>query len=114
MMNINECYFEDLFSTAFFFDVKEKRMEVYFGEFSTKKHHFDGRCRLVIQGWENAMSKISSDDKFVDVEENIGVVSMILNLSEIEGRVEITVNTLDDRYVDIVFMSATGWVEKCS
>ena len=101
-MDIRNCYFHDLFAYAFYFNSKCRRMEVYFDEYLTDDARVERSCKIVIQDWAKALSKLSSEERFVDIEENLGAVSSLLVIDKSETSLEMTVNTFDNRYVDYV------------
>jgi hypothetical protein len=101
-----EYSFDDEVVSKFCFDMDNKKIEVHFtGYFDLMKdEYFDKPCVLVIESWLDAKSKFHSGIKYDRLEMHLGIFSMILSL-DIKGEdLEITVNTLDNRYINLIFI----------
>ena len=98
--------FDDEVVSKFCYDMDNKKIEVYFnGYFDLLKNEYVERpCLWVIENWSDAKSKLSSETKYDALENNLGIFSMVLFLENEEKKTNVTVNTLDKRYVDLVFI----------
>ena len=97
--------FDDEVVTKFCYDIDNKKIEVHFigyHDLLENKYH-EKPCVLVIENWEAAKSKLSIETKFDNLDQHMGIFSLILFFEINEGNLSITVNMLDDRYVDLLF-----------
>lgn len=97
--------FDDEVAIKFCYDIDNKIIEIHFsGYFDTiKNQHVDKPCVWIINDWKSAKSKLTSEISFSDLERHLGIISMILS-AEMDGNVlEISANTTDNRYIDLLF-----------
>ena len=64
--------------------------------------------------WEYAKSKLSVDNRYKDLEDHIGIISMILDMHIADKKMFLTVNTLDGQYVDLLFYNCNVKIEDIS
>ena len=102
--------FDDEITTGFYYDIDGHKIAVYFdnGRFVEKK------CQLIIEKWEYAKSKLSVDNRYKDLEDHIGIISMILDIHIADKKLFLTVNTLDGQYVDLLFYNCNVKIEDIS
>lgn len=99
--------FDDEPVVKFCYDIQNKKIEIYFDRyFDLEKNIFvESKCVLIIEKWQNAYSMLSQIEKKHELNRHIGVFSMILYLKSSEEYLEMLVNTLDNRYVTLIFES---------
>ncbi|MFT5832534.1 MAG: hypothetical protein ACI97N_000145 [Cognaticolwellia sp.] len=99
-----EYSFDDEIASKFCYDMDNKQIEVYFAGYSDEKERFlDKPCIFNISNWVEAKSKIGDEEKFYPLDRNMGVFSMILYIKYNDNRLEMLVNTIDERYVTLFF-----------
>lgn len=100
-----EYSFDDEYVSKFCYDFDNKKIEIYLTGYSDllKNERIDKPCIWIIENWTDAKSKLSSGIFYNDLEQNLGIVSMILSAEIKQTKLEVTVNTLDNRYVDLLF-----------
>lgn len=98
--------FDDEVVSKFCYDMDNKKIEVHFtGYFDLANNkYFDTPCIWVIENWKEAKSKMNSEALYDSLETNMGIFSMILSIETVDKNLKITVNTLDNRYIDLVFI----------
>lgn len=105
MENKLEYSFDDEYTTKFCYDMDNQKMEIYFRAYYDliKNERIINPCVWVIENWSNAKSKLSSESTYTDLEENLGIISMVLSSEINDTTLELTVNTIDNRYIDLLF-----------
>jgi hypothetical protein len=105
MDNKLEYSFDDEYATKFCYDVENKKIEIHLTGYSDliKNERIDKPCIWIIENWTKAKSKLSSESIYTDLENNLGIISMVLSLEINDTILELTVNTTDNRYVDLMF-----------
>ncbi|WP_303318939.1 hypothetical protein Q4Q34_05675 [Flavivirga abyssicola] len=97
--------FDDEIANKFSYDSKNKEIKVYFDNYYKNKVEFNSPCVLIIKKWNKAFSKLFGDEKFEPLEVYLGVFSIILNM-EIRGdELKMSINTMDDRYLELLFVT---------
>ncbi|PQL94858.1 hypothetical protein [Apibacter adventoris] len=98
--------FDDEVVSKFCYDIDKKKIITYFTGYTDlieQKRFLDRQCIFTIENWEKAKSKVGDENRFFDLDKNMGIFSMILYVKLEEGGLEILVNTLDDRYITLIF-----------
>ncbi len=97
--------FDDEYVTKFCYDLENKKIEIHLTGYSDllRNERIDNPCVWIIENWTEAKSKLSSESTYSDLEKNLGIISMVLSLEINDTILELTVNTTDNRYVDLLF-----------
>lgn len=96
--------FDDEVASKFCYDMENKKIEVYFTGYSDEKERFlDKPCIFSISNWTEAKSKIGDEEKLFPLDRNIGIFSMILYVKYDYDKLEMLVNTIDDKYITLFF-----------
>ncbi len=96
--------FADNVVEAFFYDSDAKVIEMYF-DYIYEDKTIEKPCKLVISQWKDARSKQHDIGVHESLESHLGIISMILDV-EIQGnRLVMIINTIDGRYIELVFTS---------
>lgn len=97
--------FDDEVVTKFCYDMENNKIEIHFaGYFDILNNEYiDNPCVWIIEKWNNAKSKLNSENSYAKLDKHLGIISMILSLEMKENSLQITVNTLDNHYVDLLF-----------
>jgi len=107
MKNKLEYTFDDEVVSKFCYDMDNKKIEVYFANYTDLRKGqrlLETHCIFVIENWVDAKSKIDGGTKFEDLDKHIGIFSMILSLEIKEDDLELYVNTIDNRYMTLLFI----------
>jgi hypothetical protein len=104
-MNKLSFSFDDVVISKFCYDMDNQKIEVFFsGYYDIEKESFINKpCTFVIENWKEAKSKPAKNKKFDSLDSHIGVFSLILIMESQNDNLELTVNTIDDRYITLVF-----------
>lgn len=86
---------------------RKKKIEVHFtAYFDLKKNEdLEQPCTFIIESWKDAKSKIGDEEKLYELNKHIGVFHMILFMEQKGGNLEMLVNTVDDRYITLIFIA---------
>lgn len=105
MKNKLEYSFDDEYATKFCCDIDNNKMEMHFRAYYdlVKNERIIKPCIWVIENWSDAKSKLSSERIYTDFEKHLGIISMILSAEINDNTLELTVNTIDNRYIDLLF-----------
>ncbi len=97
--------FDDEPVIKFSYDIQNKIIEVYFERcFSMNENKFiESVSILRIQQWESAYSLLPDIEKKYGLDNNMGIFSMIYYMKFSDSRLEIFVNTIDNRYITFLF-----------
>ncbi len=97
--------FDDEPVRKFCFDSEATRIEVGFSRYfdSVAGEYVESPCSWVVEHWEYARSKLSSQVEFDDLEDHLGIFGLLLSVTMVGQNLEMTVNTIDDHYIDLVF-----------
>lgn len=100
-----EYSFDDEFVTKFCFDMENNKIEIHFRAYYdlVKNERIITPSIWTIENWTKAKSKLSSESIYTELENNLGIISMVLSLEINDTILELTVNTTDNRYVDLMF-----------
>ena len=100
--------FEDEIVTKFCYDSNNKIIQVVFDSYYSGQNLVEKQCKLTIKGWKSASSKLYDDSHYADLENHMGIFSMILSVEETTGEdsLEFVVNTVNDNYISIIFDNA--------
>ena len=104
--------FDDEIATRFYYDITSHKIAVYFAAYYNNGRFVEKECRLIIEKWENAKSKLSVDNRYKNLEDHVGIISMILDMYVADKKLFLTVNTLDGQYVDLLFYNCNVKVEE--
>ncbi len=102
-----EYSFDDEIANKFCYDMDNKKIEIHFGGYydALSSQYINKPCIWVIENWADAKSKLSSESSYNDLEQHLGIVSMVLSAEINKTSLELTVNTIDNRYIDLLFDS---------
>ncbi|MBN8684315.1 MAG: hypothetical protein J0L99_16830 [Chitinophagales bacterium] len=100
-----EYSFDDEVAKKFCYDIDNRKLEVHFSGYydASSSQYIEKPCIWVIENWSDAKSKLSSENTYIDLEKNLGIISMILSVEVIGNSLALTINTIDNRYIDLVF-----------
>lgn len=106
MRNKLEYSFDDEPVDKFSYDIQKKRIEVYFSDYFDvlKNEYFEIPCVFIIEDWKEAKSKVGDEEKLYPLNKHIGIFSLILYMKyNDDNELEMLVNTLDNRYITLLF-----------
>ena len=103
--------FSDEVAESFLYDSKNELIEICFDSFFCNGKFVEKPCKLVIEKWVQAKSKLHDSNTYNSLESNLGVISLILYITRDEETILIVANTLDNRYIDLAFTRACMHVE---
>ena len=106
--------FDDEITTGFYYDIDGHKIAVYFTAYYDNGRFVEKKCLLIIEKWEYAKSKLSVDNQYKDLEDHIGIISMVLDIHIADKKLFLTVNTLDGQYVDLLFYNCNVKIEDIS
>lgn len=97
--------FDDEVVSKFCYDMDNNKIEVYFTGYSDGKERFlDKPCVFSISNWTEAKSKVGDEERLYPLDRNIGVFSLIIYMGYNDDKeLEMIVNTVDDRYITLLF-----------
>ena len=115
MTKINELNysFSDDHVQAFFYNIFGKTIELYFERYYDKSigELKNVYCKFVIEGWTEAYSipyeAGKKNEKRYSLDDHMAVFFMIMDMKYESGIFEITINTIDERYVTYIFEHPT-------
>ena len=103
--------FSDEVAESFLYDSKNERIEICFDSFCCNDEFVERPCKLVIDKWIQAKSKLHDTYTYDSLESNLGVISLILSITKKKDTIVIVANTLDNKYIDLAFTRAYIRVE---
>ena len=100
--------FDDEVATKFCYDMDNQKIEVHFNGYYdlSKNVYVENPIILNISSWLQASSKLASSNIYGKLDKHLGIISMILSVEIINEDIEFTVNTIDDRYINLRFTNA--------
>ncbi len=106
MVNVFYYSFHDEIVKRFCCNLEEKILEMSFLAYSDilANKYVEEPCTFVIQKWKDTVVKIGLEKKDYKIENQIGIVRMILNMELKYNNLELLVNTQDNRYLTITFI----------
>ena len=110
-LRIEEVSFADEIVEYFLYSAKDKRLEMGFDAFYCKDDYVESSCVLILESWKQAFSKVCGGGKISDLEEHLGIAGLVLSLEKNDGKVKMTLNTLDGRYIELTFVGVEARVE---
>jgi hypothetical protein len=100
--------FDDEVASKFYYDLDHNRLEIHFTgcwELATQHYH-EGPCYLLIHHWQAAYCQEEAvSNRFVPLEQGMGIVSLLLGVAWVDEQLELVVNTIDNRYLLLRFAS---------
>lgn len=103
-MTISDYDFSDEVVESFLYNSKESVIELHFDAYYHHGDYIQKPCKLIICDWEKASSSVYDENKLQDLDTHIGVVSLVLSTEVHEEKLEMITQTLDGRYVTLVFL----------
>lgn len=113
-MTLFEYSFPDEIAEYFLYDSKKNLIEIGFESYSRGGDVIETPCKLVVKDWSKANSKLHNTKVYEPLESRLGVISLILSITLDTNRVCIVANTIDDRYIDLLFTNPEIYVETSS
>jgi len=100
-----EYSFDDEVANKFCYEMDIRKLEVYFSGYydASSSQYIEKPCVWVIENWSDAKSKLSSENTYTDLEKHLSIISIILSAEIKDTSLELTVNTIDNRYIDLLF-----------
>jgi len=98
--------FDDEYINKFCYDIDKKVIEMHFGGYYdlVGDVYISRACLWVIKDWSDAKIREGNNPIFSDLNKYIGIFSLILYVKyNGDGNLEMLVNTLDNRYVTMLF-----------
>ena len=103
--------FDDEVVTMFCYDSRTKRIVVTFEGCYADEAYINEPCNLIIENWKSGKSRLHGEKKYVSLESHLSIFSLILSLEGSSNTIELIVNTLDDKYLELLFEQPTIRVE---
>lgn len=106
MENKLEYSFDDEPVSKFCYDLINKKIEVHFKGYYDliKDTYIEAPCIWVLENWVYGKSRIGDEQKLCDLNEHIGIFSLILFMKYNDSEeLEMLVNTVDNRYLTLFF-----------
>lgn len=105
MENKLEYSFDDEYAIKFCYDMDNNKVEIHFRAYYdlVKNKRVKTPCIWTIENWTDAKSKLSSESAYTNLEKHLGIISMVLSSEINDTTLELTVNTTDNRYIDLLF-----------
>jgi hypothetical protein len=98
--------FDDEVASKFCYDMDQQRLEIHFTgcwELATQHYH-EGPCYLLIHQWRAAHCQEDAvSNRFLPLEQRMGIVSLLLAVTWVGEQLELYVNTIDNRYLLLRF-----------
>lgn len=104
--------FDDEIVTKFSYDSNANKIEIQFKGCYEDGKYVESTCTLIIAGWQVARSKIHGESQYDSLESHLGIFSMILRLEKFSNKLELSINTIDDKYLELIFEKAKISIEK--
>ena len=104
--------FADEIVSKFSYDMNAVQIEVQFEGYYENGEYNESPCSLFIENWKQAKSKLHGEEQYDSLDIHLGIFSMILSLECSPEKTALSINTLDDRYIELVFEQVTVRVEK--
>lgn len=95
--------FEDEVVTKFSYDTSVNRIEIQFEGYYEDENYVELPCSLIIENWQSAKSRIYGEKHYSSLEKYLGIFSMILSLESSSEKLELTVNTINNKYLELFF-----------
>jgi len=98
--------FDDEPVNKFSYDFYNKKLEIYFSGYYENESLIEKPCIFIIQDWQDAKSRNGNEEKFCLLNNQLGIISMILHMQIENNILTMLVNTLDNRYLELCFKEA--------
>ena len=106
--------FADEVVTKFSYDSILNQIQVQFEGYYENENYVESPCILIIEDWKKAKSKLHGEDSYDSLEKHLGIFSMILSLENSLDKLELSINTVDDKYLELLFEQPKVRVETSS
>jgi hypothetical protein len=104
--------FDDEVVTKFSYDSSSNQIEVQFEGYYADGNYIESPCSLIIEKWQTAKSKMHGEKRYDSLESHLGIFSMILSLESSLDKLELSINTVDDKYLELLFEQPKVRIEK--
>ena len=98
--------FDDEPVNKFSYDLINKRLEIYFSGYYENDSLIEESCVFTIQNWQEAKCKVGDEEKNYSLNNQLGIISIILHMQFDGNTLTMLVNTLDNRYLELCFKEA--------
>ncbi len=100
-----EYNFDDEVASKFCYEMDKNKIAIHFEGYYCllESQYIDKPCIWIIESFDYAKSKLSSESAYSDLEKHLGIISMVLSSELNDTTLELAVMTTDDRYVNLLF-----------
>lgn len=95
--------FADEIITKFCYDSGSNQIEIQFEGYYKDGSYIQSPCSLIIENWKEAKSKLHGEKRYDSLESHLGIFSMILSIENSQDKLELTINTVDNKYLELLF-----------
>ncbi len=106
MKNIFKYSFDDEPVNKFSYDFINKKLEICFSGYYENESLIEKPCVFVIQNWQEAKCKVGDEEKYYSLNNQLGIINIILQMKLKKNILIMLVNTLDNRYLELYFKEA--------
>jgi hypothetical protein len=102
--------FHDELVSKFYCDLNSKKLELHFEAYSDllKNEYVESDCIWTIENWTEAKSTVGVNPKLLPIDTTLGIFYLRLDSGITDNNeLEIFVNTIDGRYLNIFFKEPT-------
>ncbi len=103
MTKIFKYSFDDEPVSKFSYDFINKRLEISFSGYYENQNLIEKPCIFIIENWQEARCKIGDEEKSYYLNNQLGIISIILHMKFEKDTLTILVNTIDNRYMELCF-----------
>jgi len=103
MNNIFNYSFDDEPVNKFSYDFVNKKLEICFSGYYENESLVEKSCAFIIQNWQEAECKVGDEEKLYPLNNQLGIISIILHMQYDGDTLIMLVNTLDNRYIELFF-----------
>ena len=101
-----EYEFADDIVTKFCYNSSANQIEVQFEGYYEDEKYIESPCSLIIENWKEAKSKLHGEKRYDFLERHLGIFSMILDVENSLEELKLSINTVDDKYIELLFIQA--------
>lgn len=107
--------FDDLIPYKFSYDSENKEIIISYDSYYdiVNEKFIEERCAIIISNWKSAKSRncASSSLRYGDLEENLGIFSLILGVVYENNILHLAVSTIDNRDISLEFINPNIFFE---
>ena len=104
--------FADEIVTKFCYNSCLNEIAAQFEGYYEDESYIEQPITLIIKKWKIAKSRLHGEKQYDSLERHLGIFNMILSLENCSDKLELSINTINEKYIELLFEQAVVRIKK--